>query len=474
MKKTIKTLAILALLAILTIYIFKIPVGIQYHETYVLILSILFTYSVIDVENKFINMKNSMILLTVFGLVAFIFSPVVQSEKYANLVEKKDVNLSHFNTKEEDVRRVTREMAFQVANKFIGSKVNGVQLSSQYELDKDSATVQDVNGKQVWVFPLDYSSFGRWVKNQYTPGFIVVSATNPNAKPELKFDKRIILSKNGYFDNNIERKIWKETGFKRSITHFEIDDDYNPYYISAVLKPNIGIFADGIEFMIITNAESGKSEKLSMEEAKKTYPWIDRFWPRNIIRDRIEYFGKFENNSFIDYLFSGTNVSVPTVYNGSELSLVKANNMLNWFTGMTSDNKNDNSLVSGVMAEATGIGEKPVIHVFEMNQVSDENGAIASIEAKLPARKVSLQVVLPQPYFIDNDFYWTATIISNNRYDSKAYIKGDDISQVSFNSLKKYIPQVGEVLKETKESVYREIQDTMKKLDALLAKYHSM
>jgi len=463
------------ILSIIGIFIFivtfKISIGLEYLPFFLLVGVFLFSLIFIFNENRIISYIFSIYMIFTIGYLV-LNSEMVRSNDYSKLVQERDANLSTFNTKEKDVRRVTLSMALAVADKLISSKVNGVLISSQYEVDANMATVQEVNGELVWVIPIDYSSFFKWLNNDHIPGYIKISATVPNKKPELVFDKKIILSNNGFFANNIDRQVWYFSGFKRTKTHFEINDKNVPYYISAILQPEIGFNADTVVAIIVTEAETGKMEKLTLSETKEKYPWIDRYWPKNIVKERIEWNGLYKENNFFEAKFVGENVSVPTSYNRQELFLVKLNNSLNWFTGMTSANS-DKSLISVVMVEASSIEDIPTIHTFEMNQVSDESGALESIESKLPAKRVPLSAVLPQPYFVDNEFYWTATIISNNRYNNKAYIKGDDISAVTFNSFKKYVPQIDRK-EETKETVMDQIIQTIKKLEELRTKYESM
>ncbi|MEG1050155.1 MAG: hypothetical protein RSE24_06400, partial [Oscillospiraceae bacterium] len=66
-------------------------------------------------------------------------------------------------------------LAAKIAEKKLGEKPS---LGSQVVLG--TPTVQTVDGKLVWVVPLQHSGFFKWITNlQGTPGYIVVSATNP-------------------------------------------------------------------------------------------------------------------------------------------------------------------------------------------------------------------------------------------------------------------------------------------------------
>ena len=71
---------------------------------------------------------------------------------------------------------VDKDLAAKLADKKLGERPS---LGSQVYLGEP--TIQQVNGKLVWAVPLQHSGFFKWLTNmEGTPGYIVVSATNPN------------------------------------------------------------------------------------------------------------------------------------------------------------------------------------------------------------------------------------------------------------------------------------------------------
>lgn len=475
-----------AILVASFIFFNKSPIAFNYFSTW-LIIGLLFLVAgfLINSEATYDEEgKGSVGIISGIGIIGIAFVILIaggpflpsMSEKYTNLVEVKEANLSNFNTHEETTRRVTLDMAVQISNKVLGIKHDGTQLSSQYEIDKTAAAVQEVNGELIWVLPLDYSGIMKWLDLDYIPGYIKLSATDPKAKASIVLDKKITISNNAYWSDNIERQVWYKSGLKKTLTHYEIDDEGNPYYISAVIEPEILFNADGIKNVIITDAQSGAMETLSIAEVGDKYPWIDRIWPEEIIQERIKWHGSLQDG-FLNSIFAQKNVSVPTKYINSSLWLVKAGDKLNWFTGMTSTNQNDQSLVSAVFVESTSVSSKPILHVVEMSMVSDEGGAIYAIDSALGADSVKWDVALPQPYIIDNEFYWTAVVISgSNIFQKKAYMKGDDISNVSFDSLKVVNPIVGGSTKalSNKEEIMVQIMQKLKELEELRKLYESL
>jgi hypothetical protein len=365
-------------------------------------------------------------------ITKIVSSKMFNASAYVESVEVKDSNLSYFQTDSKNIRQVTLAMANTLANKIIGQKVNGIQLSSQYQLNLNMASVQQVNGEMIWVIPLDYAGFTKWMSQDSIPGYVTMSATDPKAEPKLILGKKIIVSDNGYFGDNINRKIWWKSGFKSSITHMEIDDKGNVFWISPILTPSIGFSLDTVTAVIVMNAETLEYSELSIQDTMKKYPWIDRIWPEEIIKERLEAYGSLQNG-WLNTIFGETNVNKPTSYDGAELWMINVGGKLQWFSGMTSV-QSDKSLVSGILIEANG-GEKPILREIPLSGITDENGAVDAINGGLGAAAGKWKAVLPQPVMVKGKFYWHASIVSeNNMYQKSGLVQGDDMSNVFYGS----------------------------------------
>lgn len=388
-----------------------------------------------------INSKKGVTHLTAFimlailigiGSISIVKSQMFNSEEYLHSVTVEDANITSFETEHNTTRKVTLDMAAVLANKVIGTKYEGVQISSQYELNLDISSVQEINGELQWIIPLDYAGFSKWVKQDHVPGYVVVSATNPKAEPKLVLGKKIKASTNGYFMDDINRKLWFATNFKSFTAHIEISDNNDVYWIAPIIKPSIGFNVDTIEAVLVMNAETGDKTILSITDTMKKYPWIDRIWPEEIINERIEFYGSLKDG-YWNTVFGGTNINKPTDYKGAELWLVKAGGKLQWFTGMTST-QSDQSLVSAIMVEASSKSSKPVLREFLLTGVTDEKGAVDAVEASLGADSVKWDAVLPQPVIDKGIFYWNTSIVSasNHIYQKCGVVQGNDISNVFF------------------------------------------
>lgn len=375
-------------------------------------------------ENETPSAKFHVVAFVYLFSVLLINSEILHGKKLAAILDIKENNISSIHFQKQ--RSVTHDMAYRMANKILGKKVNGIQISSQYELGKGS--VQLVNNKLLWVFPLDYSGFFKWLKQEYIPGYVTVSATNPKESAKLHLGYKIKYSFNSYFFKNIDRVAYLNSRLLDVYTHFEIDENGNPYYVSLAVKPTVVFKGNKTVKVIVTNAQSGKSINLSFKNAHKKFPWIDRLVVENFIDNQIYWYGTL-SKGWLNKIFSEENVIVPTEYEERELWLAHVNSKQVFFTGMTSVNTNDQSLVQGVIVDT----QTAKAISFDLSGVMDESGAVSVLDSALGADSTKWKAVLPQPFIINKQFYWGAPIVSNsNIYEKAGIVNGRNVSDVHF------------------------------------------
>lgn len=101
---------------------------------------------------------------------------------------------------------VDDELAKKQADKKIGEDI---ALGSR--IDLGDVNIQEVNGEIMYVVPLEHGGFFKWNTYRTTPGYITVSASNPNKVnyvTELDGNKiEIRYQESAYFGNNLKRYI---------------------------------------------------------------------------------------------------------------------------------------------------------------------------------------------------------------------------------------------------------------------------
>ena len=476
LSKNTMTFVISIMSGIMFLFFINVPCTPMYMSFYIIIgLSAALTIALNTInyqENRFLNVYIAIIIITLV-IIPIANSSIFHSDSFSKKLIVEDINSSKINFTAH--RTVTLSMANIIANKVLGKKFNGVQISSQYEINLDAASVQEVNGKLVWVMPLDFSGFFKWLKQDYIPGYIIVSATNPNAKAKLVLDYKMKTSKNSYFMHSIDRLSFFLSNFNEVETHFEISDKGEPFFISLVTKPTIFLNAKTAGKIVVINAETEHAETFkNAKEALEFYPWIDRLISEKYTEEKIEWYGSLQNG-FWNTIFGGLNINNPTVYNGRELWLVEVNGRTMYFTGMSSDNNKDQSLVQGVLVDT----KTRKALAFDLSGVMDESGAVSVIDSSLGANSMKWDPVLPQPNIINGEFYWGAPIVSaSGIFQKVGMVKGDEPSKVytgeSYNSLiQKIKNNKGEPsYEESSKEVYVKI--SKRKLDLILLKIEEL
>lgn len=274
------------------------------------------------------------------------------------------------------------ELAEKVADKELGEDL---ALGSQVEIG-EFTNKQEVNGKLYYIAPLEHSGFFKWLSNsEGTPGYVMVSATNPNDvelvrevdEKELKL--RYINS--GYFGDDIKRHIRSEGYRTTGLTEysFEIDDDGNPYWVVTTYKNELLWRCPEATGVVICDAQTGECEEYSIEE---TPEWVDIIQPESFVKSQIKNYGKyvhgFWNFSNKDELSMTEHMT--TVYNEGECY---------YYTGMSSVGKDDGT-VGFIMVNTRN---KEAI-MYRMTGATEE-AAMRSAEGKVQDKEYTATVPIP-------------------------------------------------------------------------------
>ncbi|MEG1994628.1 MAG: hypothetical protein RR048_06920, partial [Oscillospiraceae bacterium] len=128
---------------------------------------------------------------------------------------------------------VDQRLAYNLASKKLGERPS---LGSQ--TTPGEPTIQMVDGELVWVVPLHHSGLFKWLFNmEGTPGYIKISATNPNNIDYVEGYK-IKYHPNSYLLHDLHRHARFTEGWFTGITDysFELDDTGKPYWVVSTYK----------------------------------------------------------------------------------------------------------------------------------------------------------------------------------------------------------------------------------------------
>lgn len=261
-----------------------------------------------------------------YSLLSFFSSPLFWSKDYTDQLGKSEVRNFTSDVEAMDIKQlpiVDEALAYKLADKKLGEKPS---LGSQVTLGEP--TIQKVDGKLIWVVPLEHSGFFKWIFNSKgTPGYIIVSATDPK---DIRYvDKyNIKYQPDAFFAQDLTRTVRFGDALFEGITDysFELNDKGEPYWVVSVYDKKKLLALDEITGVVVVNAQTGETNKYSLDNIPE---WIDRVQPRDLINEQINNRGRYVHGVF--------NFSNKDKYQTSEGNIiVYYNDNCYMFTGLTS------------------------------------------------------------------------------------------------------------------------------------------
>lgn len=264
--------------------------------------------------------------VSIYLLLLFLSSALFWSNDYRDQLGESENNSFNNDIEAIDISQlpiVDKDLAYKLADKKMGEKPS---LGSKVTLGEP--TIQKVDGKLLWVVPLEHSGFFKWIFNQDgTPGYIIVSATDPKDVTYVD-NYNIKYQPNAFFSQDLTRTVRFNHALFEGITDysFELDDDGNPFWVVSVYNKEKLLALDDITSVVIVNAVTGESKKYSLDEVPS---WVDRVYPTELIEKQINNKGRYVRGVF--------NFSNEDKFQTSEgYAIVYYNNNCYMFTGLTS------------------------------------------------------------------------------------------------------------------------------------------
>lgn len=168
-------------------------------------------------------------------------------------------------------------------------------------------TIQRVDNRLFWVIPLVHSGFFKWLANRDngTPGYIKVSATNPqditfvrelNGKPI-----KIRYQKYAFFGQNLYRHLYQHgfAGMGLAGDTFEVNDQGEPYWTITTYTHKIGVLGNEATGLATIHAETGEIKYYPLLPTKdgiddsRIPAWVDRVQPAYFVMPQLNWWGKY-------------------------------------------------------------------------------------------------------------------------------------------------------------------------------------
>ncbi|MBC8569282.1 hypothetical protein [Zongyangia hominis] len=269
------------------------------------------------------------------------------------------------------------ELAAKLADKKLGERP---ALGSQVVLGEP--TIQMVDGKLVWVVPLQHSGFFKWITNlDGTPGYIVVSATNMTDVQYVEGHK-IKYQPSAFLLQNLHRYLRFHSALFTGITDysFELNDDGVPYWVATTYRNRRFFSLPEATGVILLNATTGEATQYAIDDVPE---WVDRVQPEDFVTTQINNKGEYVHGIF--------NFANKDKYRTSEGHIIVYNEGKCYlFTGLTSVG-GDDSAIGFIMVDMV----TKESHLYQMAGAT-EKAAQQSAEGKVQhlAYKASFPLII--------------------------------------------------------------------------------
>ncbi len=125
--------------------------------------------------------------------------PLTITQQLSELGEIEISTDSIDSVTEESVRSVPHSYARYKSEIVFGN----IENYSFYELGESA--IQRIDGELYWVSPIEYSSVWRWLRADSAPGYVMVSAENPNAEAVLVDDYEMTYVPSAFFRRKLRK-----------------------------------------------------------------------------------------------------------------------------------------------------------------------------------------------------------------------------------------------------------------------------
>jgi len=347
----------------------------------------------------------------VFG--AYILSaPLFNADKKYKAVEMdQQVEITAF-----DETKTPASVPPKFARNKMKKAFGQVPNTSYYELG--SLQIQKVDGKFVYIAPVEFSGFFKWWSADTTPGYFTMSATDSADNP--KFVKaEMTYTPSSYFHKQVERHIRMKMPnliFYGNV-QLEIDDDGKPYYIRSYgefISARNGFDVKGI---VMVDPANGDVKKYSLADVPE---FIDGAVSPEAVSLQNSYFGNYIHG-FWNSVVGKKDVKLPSD-EGTEANvspIFDENGHMYYFTDFTSPKEGVDSMLGYALTD--GKTGKATYYSGNLEEsYMDSQGALQIIEKKFIEKKWSGE--MPVLYNFYGEASWLTPVLDSNGFLQNYFI----------------------------------------------------
>jgi hypothetical protein len=194
---------------------------------------------------------------------------------------------------------VSSDIATTKASQAMATGIAGQRNYSTY-LNLGPATLQYVDGRMWYVFPLEFDGAGNKARlNAIVPGYIMVSAEDPNAIPVERYDGQysMVVSLGGGQGSEPDRWAYDHgySGYLLDDPTLEVNDQGLPFYTVTLLSPRLGWTFDAPVGVLVIDAHTGKITQYAIGG---TPSWVDRVYGQQMAMNIVNWYGQYSQAGF--------------------------------------------------------------------------------------------------------------------------------------------------------------------------------
>ncbi|WP_112181288.1 MULTISPECIES: DNA-binding protein [Paraliobacillus] len=298
-----------------------------------------------------------------------------------------------------------------------------------YDLGK--LQVQKIDEEIVYVAPLEFTGFWKYLRGSETEGYFRISATNVNAQPEF-VDSKMSYTNSSYFNDNIQRVIYNQYPqyIQSGEAQIEVDEQGKPWYVQTLYQPVKITNKPNMNELMVAVVDPVTGE-LSLYQTNQAPDFIEGSVSSEMAALQNEYFGNYVHGWF-NSLFGKKDVRIPND-SGTEKSVTPIfdeNGEMFYFTDMTSPKENIDSALGYTLIHAR-TGTLTYYNGDINNGIMDSEGAKQIVNKEFPEK--NWEGSMPILYNIDGNPTWVVNVLDpNGLFKHYAYIDASDSDFVVF------------------------------------------
>ncbi|AWE06117.1 hypothetical protein DCE79_01325 [Lysinibacillus sp. 2017] len=392
-----------------TVYVSKIDLNWTIFLYVLPVLALVGAILTVGAEQK---IKSVLVLVGIIGVAYLLTAPLLNAdEKYDSAQMKEKVEIAPF-----DETKTPASVPPKFAKNKMKKAFGQVPNTSYYELG--NLQIQKVKGEYVYIAPVEFSGFFKWINGKTTPGYFTMSATDSSDNPKfIKSEMRYVSS--AFLNKNLERHIrmqYPSLVFYGD-SQLEIDEDGKPYYIRSYgefISARNGFDVLGI---VLVDANTGKTEKLAMSDVPE---FIDGAVSPETVSLQNSYYGNYVHG-FWNSVVGKKEVKLPSD-EGTEANVSPVfmeDGEMYYFTDFTSPKEGVDSMLGYALTNAH-TGEATYYTGNLEESYMDSQGALQIIEKKFVEKEWEGE--MPILYNFYGEASWLSAVLDANGFLQNYFI----------------------------------------------------